>query len=173
MASYFELLKHPKWQKRRLEILSQNGFECSNCGSTKKTLHVHHCYYEKGKKPWEYPDSALRCLCVDCHQSAEAAKLALEKVLSEIWEDDAVYGYALGAYAFHNLGSDDRRLIDIPSYEVAEGIADYWGLNLERVVLPDLMSNNGRMSAERLAALVREHGAPTKPWLQRLCDKRP
>lgn len=31
-------------------------------------LHVHHTYYQKGKLPWEYPDSSLQCLCASCHE---------------------------------------------------------------------------------------------------------
>ena len=31
-------------------------------------LNVHHSYYIRGKKPWEYPDDALVTLCEDCHK---------------------------------------------------------------------------------------------------------
>lgn len=31
-------------------------------------LNVHHNYYTRGKKPWEYPDDALVTLCEDCHK---------------------------------------------------------------------------------------------------------
>lgn len=55
-SSYYDLFKHPKWQKKRLKILELAGFECERCGAKNKTLHVHHKYYEKGLKPWEYPD---------------------------------------------------------------------------------------------------------------------
>lgn len=54
--SYIELLKHPKWQKKRLEVLKLAGFQCENCGSEEETLHIHHAYYEKGLAPWDYPD---------------------------------------------------------------------------------------------------------------------
>jgi len=33
-----------------------------------KGLNVHHNYYIRGKKPWEYPDDALVTLCEDCHK---------------------------------------------------------------------------------------------------------
>ena len=51
--TYFKMLKSPKWQKKRLEVLEAAEFKCSNCGSSEKTLHIHHSYYEKGKAPWE------------------------------------------------------------------------------------------------------------------------
>ena len=30
-------------------------------------LHVHHLYYVKSKRPWEYKNDALTTLCNDCH----------------------------------------------------------------------------------------------------------
>jgi len=32
-----------------------------------KCLNIHHKYYIKGKKPWDYPNTALITLCQDCH----------------------------------------------------------------------------------------------------------
>jgi hypothetical protein len=65
--SYYELLRHPEWQKKRLKIMERDGFCCCDCGATDRTLNVHHSYYLKGHKPWEYEDDALRTLCEDCH----------------------------------------------------------------------------------------------------------
>lgn len=42
------------------------------------TLHVHHKYYEPGKKPWEYPDEALITLCESCHSDEEGFKEATQ-----------------------------------------------------------------------------------------------
>lgn len=33
-----------------------------------KGLHVHHKYYQLGKKPWEYPSNSLTTLCWICHE---------------------------------------------------------------------------------------------------------
>lgn len=33
-----------------------------------KGLNIHHNYYIRGKKPWEYPNDALVTLCEDCHK---------------------------------------------------------------------------------------------------------
>ena len=65
--SYRELLLDPRWQRKRLEILERDRFRCTECGADDRTLHVHHTYYEKGKKPWEYPAESLLSLCKDCH----------------------------------------------------------------------------------------------------------
>ena len=66
-APYGELLRHPKWQRRRLERLQAAGWKCSWCHDTESELHVHHERYIKGRKPWEYDDSLLSVLCVVCH----------------------------------------------------------------------------------------------------------
>jgi len=63
--SYSDSLKHPNWQKRRLEILKRDDFTCRNCQSSDKTLNVHHIKY-KGK-PWEVESKYLITLCEDCH----------------------------------------------------------------------------------------------------------
>lgn len=69
MTAYSTLLKDPRWQKKRLKILERDYFACLACGDGESTLHVHHCYYEKGKKPWEYEDSSLLTLCEECHET--------------------------------------------------------------------------------------------------------
>jgi 5-methylcytosine-specific restriction endonuclease McrA len=65
--TYKEQIKHPKWQKKRLEILQRDGFKCQHCKSTKIILHVHHICYLKGLLIWEYDDELLITLCEDCH----------------------------------------------------------------------------------------------------------
>lgn len=69
--SYSEQLLSPKWQKKRLEILQRDGFACKLCKDTETTLHIHHIYYTKGAKPWEYENEALDTLCSDCHKYIE------------------------------------------------------------------------------------------------------
>ena len=67
-SKYKNLLKDPRWQKKRLEILDRDGWQCRCCFEDKETLHVHHISYEKDKKPWEYHDSTLITLCEQCHE---------------------------------------------------------------------------------------------------------
>ena len=64
---YHEKLKDPRWQKKRLEILERDGWSCKFCGSSEKTLHIHHLFYFKGKDPWEIHNGFLITLCEDCH----------------------------------------------------------------------------------------------------------
>jgi hypothetical protein len=67
MANYSELLKDPRWQRKRLEILGRDKFTCQACGDKENTLHVHHFTYKTGKLPWQYPDANFITLCEFCH----------------------------------------------------------------------------------------------------------
>ena len=67
--NYRELLKDPKWIRKRNRILSRDNNTCQFCGAQDRYMHVHHKYYEEGKKPWEYEDDALVTLCNKCHNT--------------------------------------------------------------------------------------------------------
>lgn len=97
MSKYWQLLKDPRWQKRRLEVLDRDEFSCQECGATEKTLHVHHMYYERGKNPWEYPDEALRTVCEDCHVALADKQLELAQAVSRMSriDIDAMIGFAV------------------------------------------------------------------------------
>lgn len=71
---YSELLKSPKWQRKRLEVFDRDNFTCVYCGDDDSTLHVHHKQYEQGKKPWEYPLTNFITLCEHCHYEIEYLK---------------------------------------------------------------------------------------------------
>lgn len=64
--NYSEKLKHPKWQKKRLEILNRDNFTCTLCGDTETELHVHHLKYT-GSNPENSPNEDLETLCKICH----------------------------------------------------------------------------------------------------------
>lgn len=71
---YWQLLKDPRWQRKRLEILERDDWTCRHCGDNKNPLHVHHWYYlsfQADRKPWEYPNMALVTLCEDCHKAED------------------------------------------------------------------------------------------------------
>lgn len=70
--SWADQYKHPKWQKKRLEVLERDEYTCQRCGDKESTLHVHHTFYEKGSKMWECNKSSLITLCNDCHRRAHA-----------------------------------------------------------------------------------------------------
>lgn len=73
-ANYSDLLRHPFWQRKRLEIMQRDNFACKKCQDTLSNLQVHHTYYKPHTDPWDYPDEALITLCELCHEKVEFIK---------------------------------------------------------------------------------------------------
>lgn len=67
MASYSEKLRDPRWQRKRLEILSRADFKCERCSDDTVCLHVHHREYRPNADPWDYSNDELQCVCENCH----------------------------------------------------------------------------------------------------------
>jgi hypothetical protein len=65
---YYEKLKDPRWQKKRLEILERDDWVCQRCMDDESTLAVHHLYYILDRDPWDYPNDVLITLCEECHE---------------------------------------------------------------------------------------------------------
>lgn len=68
-SDYYEKLKDPRWQKKRLEILERDGWECRACGEKENTLNIHHVFYLPGKDPWDIPPGLLITFCEKCHKN--------------------------------------------------------------------------------------------------------
>lgn len=118
MTSYLDRLKDTRWQRKRLEILSERNWTCESCSSTEKTLHVHHRLYRKGAMPWEYESKELMVLCYECHEQITHVKAALDLAISELDPADIeqVLGFAQAkvatGYCFNDkeaLGSLDMK----------------------------------------------------------------
>ncbi len=98
-TSYSEKLTNPKWQKKRLEILSRDKFTCQLCSDTDTMLHVHHKSYTKGAEPWEYEDSNFISLCKYCHRDVEEFKrhnyivLAIDRAYREDFQKHIVTSF--------------------------------------------------------------------------------
>ena len=86
-STYWELLKRPEWQKRRLERLSECEFACQACYNTESQLHVHHKRYVKGRKPWEYEDFELAVLCDSCHTFAHEEINRVNEIFAHLHYD--------------------------------------------------------------------------------------
>lgn len=65
--TYAEWLRDPRWQKKRLKIMEYANFRCQICGRKDLTLHCHHSYYAPPKRPWQYPNGSIICVCEKCH----------------------------------------------------------------------------------------------------------
>lgn len=84
MKDYKSQYMHPKWQKRRLEMLESAEYKCQSCEDTEKTLHVHHKRYIKGRDVWDYADSDLNVLCETCHQLEHSTRDNLNEILARL-----------------------------------------------------------------------------------------
>jgi hypothetical protein len=82
--SYYELLRRPEWQRKRLKIMERENFTCQECGAKDKTLNVHHRYYRKGAMPWDYEDEVLQCLCEACHEARHEIMDKITRDLSRL-----------------------------------------------------------------------------------------
>jgi hypothetical protein len=88
--TYGQQLKHPNWQRKRLERLSEAAFECENCGDKNTTLHVHHKRYIKGRLAWEYGSDELMVLCEPCHEEEHAMLDELRDFLAQVNTTEAL-----------------------------------------------------------------------------------
>lgn len=95
--SYADLLRDPRWQRRRLEVMKHAEFRCEACGDDKTTLNVHHVVYVKGRKPWEYEQKDLQCLCEPCHAELTKDIRGAQRLMS--MAPPHVRGQALGFLA--------------------------------------------------------------------------
>lgn len=118
--TYAELLKDPRWQKKRLLVLERDSWECVHCGDADKTLHVHHRIYRKNTKPWDYEDNVYETLCEACHKKATELQREFNEQLAHLDYTDMVtlLGYAKGLNTYSNGNVD----IEVRSYEEAIGV---------------------------------------------------
>jgi Zn finger protein HypA/HybF involved in hydrogenase expression len=116
--------KHPLWQKRRLEIMESNGFECEKCNSADKTLNVHHKQYFKGRMLWEYSDDELSCLCEDCHKSEHDVLNGIKELLTHVSADQA-YGLLAGFFGRYTSlpAKKIEEVMSIAPFAFASGFA--------------------------------------------------
>jgi hypothetical protein len=128
--TYAEQLAHPKWQKKRLEILNRDMFTCQSCEAKDITLHVHHKAYIKGKMAWEYDDEFYQSLCKDCHLSIESSRKKFAISFCDFNELDIeqLHGFAQALRYDNLIGNDpnDESQFPITSYWEAIGWARYW-----------------------------------------------
>jgi hypothetical protein len=92
-SEYSKSLRDPRWQKIRLEVLQRDDFTCRACFNNEETLHVHHCFYTRDARPWDYPLGSLVTLCASCHETESGAFYEGKNYLSDcISRHGALYG---------------------------------------------------------------------------------
>lgn len=104
--TFAEQIKHPNWQKRRLQRLEAAGWECQDCYAKDAQLQVHHKRYLKGRLYWDYDDTDLIVLCRACHEQAHGVKALLDQAIaSSTWLGTEGAKVALGLFAGFAHGS--------------------------------------------------------------------
>jgi 5-methylcytosine-specific restriction endonuclease McrA len=95
-TSFLAKYRDPRWQRLRLEVMQEAGFQCQECYSETETLNVHHRLYRKDADPWEYEVEELVCLCHNCHQYIHEQKNRLNTAIANSdWNLlDYLVGYA-------------------------------------------------------------------------------
>lgn len=165
--AYSEQLRHPNWQRKRLEALEAAGWQCWNCGDKETTLNVHHRRYVKGRMAWEYDLSELAVLCEPCHETEHKERELLNFILAQGGSTAIAIGLLAG---YLDAGIDlDPGLAEMVKqadrmfYEL--GVAAYC-----------LEAEVGRPGADDLPwrSIIRRHAANTKnlnPVLRWLIDE--
>jgi len=133
-SAYYQKLRDPRWQKKRLEILAAAGWKCQCCNDAEKTLNVHHLVYKKGE-PWDIPNDHLEALCENCHERRESfnkvwgrclipTKLCLEFEEYFLW----VFGEGAHFFTKHTfnqmIAQIHRAENVIPAQEAAKAAAE-------------------------------------------------
>jgi Restriction endonuclease len=146
VSDYSEKLKHPLWQRKRLEILSRDGFQCRCCKSDDTTLHVHHLKYDRGRDPWDYPDSALITLCETCHEIEHETQRTAQADLIDAMVSRGATSFDLTglAVAVDESGPNDNQIS-----------ADEWS-SLAQVIGDILRFRHAGGDIASLGGLVRE-----------------
>lgn len=71
---YRMMLSDYRWKNFRERVFNYHKKQCKCCNSD-KGLQVHHLFYEKNKKPWEYDVETVVPLCADCHRKIHGGEL--------------------------------------------------------------------------------------------------
>jgi hypothetical protein len=76
---YSDKLKSPKWQKKRLQILDRDNWQCQYCKDTERQLQVHHLKYTN--EPWDANNEDLITTCIDCHSIISKFEFVFKSIL--------------------------------------------------------------------------------------------
>jgi hypothetical protein len=120
--SYFEKLKDPRWQKKRLEVLSHHEFACQKCGDSESPLHVHHKEYFKDRDPWDYELDQLTVLCDSCHEEFHYNKDLLKYICSFLNLDGMDDRDSIALIIAGYIGFDIQKLLEGSQWEDCEYI---------------------------------------------------
>lgn len=135
--TYSEQYRSPKWQKKRLEVLSAADFQCEDCGSKEDTLNVHHVIYHKGRDVWNYDNSELMVLCEGCHETRHRLQSSMMLAMKRFDTSGLIQivGYIQGVIfdGWFRRSIDDGNAMNIKLWDdsdYCQGVIDaVWGWN--------------------------------------------
>jgi hypothetical protein len=88
-GTYTQKLRDARWLKKSELVKSRAGNCCQDCNAT-TSLDAHHCYYtsmREGYEPWEYPLSALRALCRECHTKRPIQEIRIRALTARLTQN--------------------------------------------------------------------------------------
>lgn len=156
-ADYAQMLKDPRWQRRRLEILQRDEFRCQGCWADDKTLHVDHRRYNWGHPPWDVDDDDLQTVCEDCHATLTRLRKLVRSAVPVLDQGElgALVGYITGLLVLR-AGQHDRKQ-PVTGHHETEGFAHAFGLT--RYAAEVLIERaGGTVSANEMIAEVNRLG---------------
>ncbi len=162
--TYAQKLSDPRWQRRRTEIYTRDGWRCVWCKDDTTNLQVDHKHYVRGREPWEYADADLQTLCKGCHgrvtELRRRASVALGEfsvfelpgviaALEQMTGMEAAPSTPAPAQARrHDIGGDTN--VEVPSRPVM-GAADLAALEREkRILLAQPWTSEASLRVEEL-----------------------
>ena len=175
MATYWELLKDPRWQKVRLKKLEAAEWLCEACYDAETTLSVHHKRYVKGRKPWEYESHELVVLCQPCHEMEHEAKDQRSELIAHLHQDgpaSATDFFAIGA-GYLSVQTNDEGLHEAtrPFFQdnpyqfecgrLLAGLMSRFHITIDGLQsLADALENDAESAfVDDIAAVLAKHGA--------------
>lgn len=89
-GTYAAKLRDPRWLRKAKAVKERAENLCQDCGA-ERPLDAHHCYYanmRQGYEPWEYPLSAFRALCRQCHVERERVEIRMRAFMATLTQTD-------------------------------------------------------------------------------------
>jgi hypothetical protein len=156
MMNYAQQIKHPLWQKKRLEVLELHNFQCQTCRAKNEELHVHHPYYKRGAMIWDYEKTELECLCFRCHKEAHLIDEEIKKALAVCRDKRTILAAILKLNSGYAPKKPKKKteIVILPTSSVSQHCEDDDSHHHKRV--EELMSLHGIPRADAFFMYMRE-----------------
>jgi hypothetical protein len=133
--TYAEMLRDPRWQRKRLEVMDRDDFGCRHCGEKHATLNVHHTFYRRNTAPWEYPDDSLVTLCEPCHDLIQNWTEGAHRAIGRLKLDELQRATGFARVLWADRVGDPEGRVAVETFCIAEGIGDYLMVPAEEILV--------------------------------------